>query len=324
MKLNTETKVGIFAILAIAIFILGFNFMKNVSLFGKSFELKAYYDDARLLLTGNPVVLKGRRVGQVRSVTQVDSKGKIEVVFTLEKGLDIPVNSKAVIVGDLFNSQSIRIDLGNSKSIVSSGATLEGALEKTLQERVMEEILPLKENIDKLITQMESFVGWMNNTMDQSAGNKIDNILDDLMISAHNFSQATSSFTQTMDRVNEGLATANKILADLKNKDAFISRIMENTAIFTDSLAYSSTSVRSMIKETSDAIGNLQAILEKVERGDNSLGKLVNDTLLYSNINHTIYRVDSFLTTIEDEGLKLKHHIILGDPDRSRRRDKNK
>lgn len=320
MKLNTETKVGLLAIVAIALFVLGFNFMKNISIFGKSFELRSFYDNVEGLIIGNPVFLNGKRIGQVRVVEMKKETGRIEVIFTLEKGLKIPIDSKAVIVSDLFGSMKVRLDRGVSPKLVENGATLLGVREETLQERVMKEILPLKDNISNLLSQMEQFVGWMNNTMDESARNKIDNILDDLRITAHGFATISNSVNTLVGSIQLGLDNANKIVANLKNQNDMISRIMSNTAMFTDSLAYSSTNVRTMIKQTSDAIGNLQEILAKAKSPDNTLGKVLNDTLLYSNLNKTISRVDSFLVAVQRDGVKLKHKLFLGDPDKPKKK----
>lgn len=322
MKLNTETKVGLMATFAITLLILGFNFLKGNKIFTAGFELKAYYDNVAGLNVGNPVLYNGWRVGSVKTI-EVDTKtGIVEVAFSLDEGMLVPVDSKANITSaDLLGSKAIKIERGFSEQIVDNGGILRGEREESLEEKVMKEILPIKDNVDDLITQMERFVGWLNNTMDPSAGNKIDNILDDFSTTTRNFARSSYRFDTLLGTFQATAYNANRVIRNLRNQNETINRIMDNTANFTDSLATTSSSVKQIISEAANLIGDIEGILAKVEAGDGALGQLVNDKTLYENITSTTARIDTLVKNFQkDPRLKLQHKIILGDPERKAQR----
>lgn len=301
MKLNNETKVGILAAVAITLLVLGFNLLKGEKIFVSGFELKSYYANISGLSTGNPVLYNGFRVGQVKEIEINKSTGNIEVRFSIDKGLEIPSNSKAVIANaDLLGSKAVRIDRGSSTEMVENGGVLDGEIEESLEERVEREILPLKDDIGGLIKSLEQFVGWLNNTMDQSAGNKIDKILDDFVTTSRNFSRSSYRVDTLLGSFQSTANHANKIVKNIRNQNETITRVMDNTAMFTDSLAAASGSVKGIIDESSAMIKDLQNIIADVESGKGTMGKFMKDDELYNNLNSNSARLDSLLKHFQE------------------------
>ncbi|MEM0995772.1 MAG: MlaD family protein [Bacteroidota bacterium] len=326
MKLNNETKVGILAAAAVTLLILGFNMLKGEKIFVSGFELKSYYDNISGLSPGNPVIYNGFRVGQVKGINIDPQSGNIEVRYSLKKGLQIPFDSEGVIASaDLLGSKAIRIDRGQSKELVENGGVLEGRVEESLETRIEREILPLKDDIDDLVKSLERFVGWLNNTMDESTGNKIDNILDDFVTSSRNFARTTYRVDTLLGTFQATAYNANGFLKNLNKQNETITRIMDNTANFTDSLAAASGSVKEIVEESSEVIKNLNGILADVESGEGSLGRLVKDEELYDNINSSAARLDSLMSKFQNSPrIPVDIKLQLGDPDRREQRRREK
>lgn len=317
MKLNNETKVGILAAVAITLLIVGFNLLKGEKIFVSGFELKSYYDNIAGLGTGNPVLYNGFRVGQVKNIEINKTTGKIEVRFSLDKGIEIPYDSRAIIANaDLLGSKSIRLERGTKPQLAENGGTLVGEVEPSLEERVSTEILPLKDDIGALINNLKQFVGWLNNTMDESAGNKVDKILDDFTTTSRNFSHASYRVDTLLGTFQATASNANKIVKNIRNQNETITRVMENTAKFTDSLASASGSVKAIVEESSSMIKNLNGLMADVEAGKGSLGMLLTDKKLYDNLNSSTSRLDSLLGKLNDEPrIPVNLRVSLGDPE---------
>jgi phospholipid/cholesterol/gamma-HCH transport system substrate-binding protein len=317
LKLNNETKVGILAAVAITLLIIGFNLLKGEKIFVSGFELKAYYDNIAGLGTGNPVTYNGFRVGQVKNIDINKSTGKIEVRFSLDKGLSIPYDSRAVIANaDLLGSKTIRIERGAKTQMVDNGGTLVGEVEISLETRIQNEILPLKDDIGGLINNLKQFVGWLNNTMDESAGNKVDKILDDFTTTSRNFSHASYRVDTLLGTFQATASNANKIVKNIRNQNETITRVMENTAKFTDSLAGASGSVKAIVDESSAMIKTLNGIMADVESGKGTLGQLMKDEKLYNNLNSNSARLDSLLEHFQGEPrIPVNLRVSLGDPE---------
>ena len=63
-------------------------------------------------------------------------------------------------------------------------------------------------------------------------------------------------------------------------------------------------------------MNNLQLATEKLNRTDNSIGLLLNDTTLYSNINTTIGSADSLLRDLKAHPKRYVHFSIFGRKDK--------
>lgn len=317
MKLNNETKVGILAAVAVSLLILGFNLLKGEKLFVSGFELKSYYDNVAALNTGNPVLYNGLRIGQVKAINMDEKTGRIEVRYSIEKGVLLPFDSKAVIANaDLLGSKAVRIERGKAKNMVDNGGVLEGLVDPSLEEQIKTEILPLKDDIDGLIQSLDRFVGWLNNTMDESTGNKIDLIMDDVVTTTRNLSRTSYRVDTLIGSFQGAASSARAILKNVQSQNETITRVMGNAAKFTDSLAAASGSVKTIVEQSSAAVKNINNLMADIQNGKGSAGKLLTSEDLYNNLNSSSERLDSLLEHFQNSPrIPVDVRLQLGDPD---------
>ncbi|MBU6401698.1 MAG: MCE family protein, partial [Verrucomicrobia bacterium] len=57
-----------------------------------------------------------------------------------------------------------------------------------------------------------------------------------------------------------------------------------------------------LYRETTAAMTNLHEILAKINRGQGSIGKFVNDESLFKNVKLTLQKVDKATEGLEDQG----------------------
>src|SRR5215212_10563261 len=98
MKLSNETKVGVLAVVAILILVLGFNFLKGQSIFSKPPVLYAKFAEIGSLEKSNPVKINGLPVGTVFNVAQADKEvDSVIIEIHLTRDVVIPKSSIAFI-----------------------------------------------------------------------------------------------------------------------------------------------------------------------------------------------------------------------------------
>ncbi|HVF97220.1 MAG TPA: MlaD family protein, partial [Flavisolibacter sp.] len=96
MKITNEVKVGVLAIAAIIVLIIGFNFLKGSSVFSKPFTLYARFPEIGTLEKSNQVKINGLNVGTVYTYKAADQEvNSILVELRIDKGIAIPKNSVA-------------------------------------------------------------------------------------------------------------------------------------------------------------------------------------------------------------------------------------
>ena len=98
LKVSNETKVALLAIVAVALGIWGFKFLKGINVLTASKTLYVRYANVQELNTSAPVFISGLRVGMVKDiyVDKTDDR-TIIVALNIERGFDIPKDARATI-----------------------------------------------------------------------------------------------------------------------------------------------------------------------------------------------------------------------------------
>lgn len=88
MKISNETKVGILAVVAIVLLVMGINFLKGKSIFKSGNFIYADFTNAQGILVSNPVLANGFRIGSVYEIMENDNNlQSIKVAIKLKKKL---------------------------------------------------------------------------------------------------------------------------------------------------------------------------------------------------------------------------------------------
>ena len=94
MKSKKLVYIGISAIVALIILIVGVNFLKGINLFHTSNYYFVSYESVTGLNISAPVTANGFKVGQVREMKyEYDNPGHIKVELALDPALKIPEGS---------------------------------------------------------------------------------------------------------------------------------------------------------------------------------------------------------------------------------------
>ena len=68
MKISNETKIGIMAVVGVAMLVIGFKYLKGSGIFKKENRIYAVYADVQGLKQSNPVVINGMQVGRIENL----------------------------------------------------------------------------------------------------------------------------------------------------------------------------------------------------------------------------------------------------------------
>jgi phospholipid/cholesterol/gamma-HCH transport system substrate-binding protein len=306
VKISNETKVGILATFAIVIVILGVNFLKGKNVFSRNIILYSKYKDVQNLTASNPVILHGLQVGQVDGLELIhEDSFNVMVKFHIYGGVDVPKNSVAKIISsDLLGSKAMEIipgDLAKVKSTekwASRNDTLKGLVEISLTESVNKVVAPVKDKVEKLISSVDTIVTTLNvvfNEADLRASfASLKGTLADLK-------EGTGKLNMMVDRESSHISgimrSVDDISANIRDNNAAISRIIDNFASISDSLR--AANLKQTLARVNDAVGEVNRIVEGVQNGDGSLGKLLKDDKLYANLESASKQLDKLVLDIK-------------------------
>ena len=149
MKISNETKIGVLAVVCLALLVIGFNYLRGHGVFKKEKHIYAVYGDVQGLQKSNPVVINGVQVGRIANLDGGKDMKRIVVTVSLTRDVNIPKNSLAVINPNLLGSPSMEIQLGSSNEYLQNEDTLVTTLSSGAFDEAMKVINPVLYEVKK-------------------------------------------------------------------------------------------------------------------------------------------------------------------------------
>ncbi len=316
MKLTTELKVGIIALLSIALLYWGLNFLKGNNIFKNEKVIYSVYNKIDGLTKTRPVTINGLQVGKVKDVyLHPIMDGSLVVAMSLSTDFPIPTNTTAKISSsDLMGTKNIELILGDLPSNVSNGDTLPSSIELSLSEEVNKQVAPLKQKTEKLIGSVDTVLvlisGFLNeNTKDNflSTFNSLKQSFAALQGTIESLEKTTKSSEDDLISTFESVASITKNLAENEEQ---ISGILQNLDQVTDSLAQ--VNIKETFESLNSSLASADLILKKIDEGDGSLGMLINDPKLYKNLSDASLQLNELLLDLKYNPKRYVHFSMFG------------
>lgn len=319
MKINNETKIGVMAIVGIALLVLGFNFLKGNNLFKKNNYIYAKYQDVQRLSKSNPVIINGLQVGRVENLDGGKYMKQIIVTLSLTKDVNIPDNSLAVINPNLLGgSATLEIQLGNSTTYLKRGDTILTTLSGGAFDEALKVINPVLYEVRNSVKSLDSVLHVITVVFDPATKNNIKQIVANLNTTTASFAFSAASLQKILDAQNGALASSlnnvNTFTANLNSNNERLNDIIENTKMA--SAKFAAINLKTAIDTLNIAVNNFKKGSEKINSKDGSLGLLLNDTKLYDNLQSTTNKLNILLDDIRVHPKRYLNISIFGKKDK--------
>ena len=308
MKLSNEAKVGIIATLAIAATIWGINFLKGRNILKPIYTYIAIYEDIGGLEVNAKIFMNGFKVGQVDEIYFNDDRsGNLTVILGISKGFSIPVNSVAEVFStDLLGTKAISIIKSDSDQDHVSGDTLISRFQAGIQEKIEEQIVPVKDKAEKLIVTVDSVLQNLNFIFDEQARKA----LQESILHINESSEQLDQMLSDNGRLTKMVSNIESITANIKNNNEEITAAISNISEITDSLA--SSDLKSTVNKADQTLGETHEILRKINNGEGTLGLLVNNDSLYYNLEALSKDLDRLMRDLQENPKKYINVSVFG------------
>jgi phospholipid/cholesterol/gamma-HCH transport system substrate-binding protein len=311
MKLSNETKVGVLAIAAIVILVLGFNFLKGQNVFSKPPVIYAIFPNVGSLEKSNSVKINGLPVGSVYSIRQADKEvNNIVVELHLTRDVVIPKNSVAFIDQGLLNSSFINIEKGDMNTYLQSGDTISTRLDKGIFGNIQTQLAPTLTRVNETLDSLKYTIGAINSVFDPRTKNNLQDVIANLTVAS---AELTQLLNAQSGMLAQSLGNINSVTANLaKNNDA-ISSSIRNVEVTTSKLA--NANIEGTVSALQATIGELKNTIAGLNSKNGSLGLLMNDRELYDKLNNVADRLNkaalSAEITLDDLRLHPKRYVNI-------------
>jgi phospholipid/cholesterol/gamma-HCH transport system substrate-binding protein len=310
LKISKEIKVAFFFILAIVILVWGFNFLKGKDLFSSERTFICVYKNVSGLEQSNSIFISGVKVGNISKV-YFDERlnGDIIVELTVKNDFPIPRNSISRIFSeDLMGSRAIDIILGDSPEMAKSGDTLMTDVEVSLKDAVNQQILPLKIKAEDLISSIDTMVVAIQGVFNKDIRDELLTSIRSLRHTIQNLESTTGEIDTLVNtqagRISHILSNLDAITNNLEQNSSQISATLQNLADISDTLAQSN--IPQIMVNLDRTVANLASISTRIEKGEGTIGLLVNDDKLYRDLEKAAMELNSL---VEDIRLNPKRYV---------------
>ncbi len=303
MKISQEVKVGLLAVIALAMFYFGFQFLKGSDFLSSDTNYQIIYDNVDGLTKSNAVTLNGLAVGRVKAIQILQGQAnKLLVTVAIDKDIKVGKGTRAVLAdGGILGGKVIELEIPQITTLLAPDGMLVAAKEAGLQALIREKTLPVLNNVDSLTKNLNLII----KSFDHTAGV--------LNATLQNASRVTGTLDLTVQENRAALQTTlgnvNRLSASLIETEKQLKPILAKVDNVADSLR--TLELRATLANANRTVANLQGLLAGIQQGKGSLGKLTSDDQLYSNVNATTASLEKLITDLRENPKRYVHFSLF-------------
>ena len=294
--ITKEVRIGIASIIALSVLIYGINYLKGIDMFKPSSYFYVKFHNINGLTKSSPVFADGYRVGIVRDLYyNYNEQGKVIAEIDIDPELRIPIGSTAELTSELMGGVKMNILLANNpRERYKIGDTIPGIINNG----VMDKVSSMMPQMEQMLPKLDSILASLNALLADPA---IPGALHSMQKTMANMETSSQQFKKLM----------SSDIPQLTNK---LNTIGDNFVTISDNLKgvdYSST-----FAKVDSTLTNIKMITDKLNRKDNTIGLLLNDTSLYRNLDTTTSNAASLLEDLKMHPKRYVHFSLFGKKDK--------
>ena len=295
--MRKEFKIGLAGIAALVILFCGIKYLKGINMFKPESYYLVEFENVNGLPESSPVFANGFKVGIVRDIRyNYEKPGHVLVGVEMDQNMKIPQGSRAELVTEMLGTvkMNLLLDLQNTQ-YYKEGDTIPGSVNNGIMGAAEKDLLP---KLQQMMPKMDSILASLNKLLADPA----------LAQTLHNAEQLTSSLSETSRHLNKLMST------DVPQMAENVNAITANLRTVSDNLKdvdYAST-----LSKVDSTLANVRLLTDKLNRKDNTLGLLMNDSSLYQNLNATSANAASLLEDLKAHPKRYVHFSLFGKKDK--------
>ena len=291
MKFTKEIKVGFLDLLGIMMSVFSYNYLKGINLFDKNRKFTVKYEKVDGLSVSNPVTMNGFKIGKVQKIN-FNSKNTRELLvdIIIDNDVVFPKTSLAELYETgLIGGKAIAIipDYKNDSTIAVDGDYLKGVIKPGLTELVNQILPQVQLQIEAVMKNAEIVLQNINTLFDDETKKELKSSIED-------FSNLTSSLSETSDEISKLIANNSE---NLTNSLSDFRSASNNIKSITDSL--NSDDIKSITTNLNSLVNNLNSITTSLKNSEGTAGKLINDKSIYDNLENATNQLNRLIEDIK-------------------------
>ena len=277
-----EVGVGALVLAGLTLFVLGLFWFSGRSITHKGVVAHVVFANVSGLKEGDPVMVSGVKVGRVANVG-LERVGRVTVTLELSGDVRPKLDAAASIVSlDFFGAKFVDYIPGTKDEYLPSSSIIVGTKSRDM-------------------TDIAAGVATRANEL---LGNATALFSEQLATDIHNTMIATQRGMAALSDATQGplVHQSTETLASLERVMSRIDTLLGNANVKQAGLRVDTltTNLQKLSSQLAQSTASLNQLLDKVNRGEGTLGKLATDTLLYGDIHKTLDALTSLLNDLRE------------------------
>jgi len=317
MKNTLETRLGLFFALALVVAIIVLEMVGAADLFKRGHPIIGTFQTAQELKKGDLVKMAGVEIGRVDDIQLVRSQARVTMKIQGKYEIKTDATARVKFTG-LMGQNFVDIQGGSDAAPkILPGGTLQTAEQPDLNEIMgkLENVASGVEGLTKSFSaeNISTILGPITDFMKQNSTNITEMMANTRNITAQIasgkgtvgqiiydesfYQSAFATVTSLQGTANEARTLMAQAQAAVGDARSILDRVNSGQGTIGKLLHD-----EAFYNETMATVTNIREIVQKINRGEGSVGKLVNDDSLFKNAKLSLQKVEKATEGLEDQG----------------------
>ncbi len=318
--MSNPYKVGIFSFITIVIFVFGFYFLKGINVFERKNSYYCVFERVDGLYKSNLVEIDGFPIGRVGEMKRNHETGRIVVRLDLETDFRIPKSEKTyaqLFSTDFLGSKKIKLVFGESDDFYADGDTINTFFKKDLTEQIGANIDPIMLEVRKMMPMLDTTIYGLQMMFDEKNPNGVNTTILQLNQALYKLNAILAANEANLQLTFKHLEA---ITGNVEKNNAQITNILENFSAVSDSLQQAN--LKQTIQNLNTTIGELNGLVNDINAGKGTLGKVIKDDKLYASVDSAVLNMNVLLKDIKARPYRYIRINVLGSKKAEERQEK--
>lgn len=288
--------IGLFVSAGIVLFLVSILYLTDDSI-DTEYKFSVIFENGMGVQSGSDVKMIGQQIGQVSNVRILDGRNGVVVELSINDklGIMIPNNSTFQVKASIFGETHVQINPGDGTNYIETGELLTG------------EIPTETYDIDPVVKDLSAFSRQLSSTLTDKEVKALQSIInnaDSLIVETKN----TLMISQEINRI---ISNLENFSSDLKVMGSNLEQGFEPKLTKIDSILVKMDNFSNQLEPASKGLESfeksmttLQLLVEDMNQGKGSLGKLLKDESLYDNLNEVVDNTNELINDVKDNPAK--------------------
>jgi len=281
---SIELRVGIAVVLAVIILVWGIIWVKEYRFRQERYTLSVLFPNVGALDVGDPVTVLGVKKGQVEEIKL--HKGDVLVKLNLTQDVNLMEDAKFTVMNiGLMGERFVAIQPGHSEKPLDISQPPKGSYDTGIPE--------VMGMMGQMIAEIRTLTGYLQGALGTEWSEK------KIKETIKNASQLSSDLASLLKKSKPKI---DKSVDDLQHASSELRKMVDQNKpkleTTLDDFSHASNNLVKITSTLEDLSTSLKNLSEKVEKGQGTLGQLVNDTTLYQDLKKTTRSIDELIDDI--------------------------